>query len=595
MARECASVLALLLLAVATRPGAALLGNLACSAQLVNRCGGANLVMQTLEPPFTETPEFCAPECLAAASEGECEGSDTGQGLIRTCEQLDCFKPVYAECSKDSCSEACGNALARDVCSPFNEQLIEMNLDPAERGANSLLCLSNTCAVGVNAACGPGSPDGVTDAICSAACAAAIASPACDAVPGTVPLNLTRVAGPDSPACLYHECSMGVVSACGDLSSPNALAEVFCSQTCADALAAPACADTAFEAAATQYGPEGTACASLACAQAVVETCGSVDTSSALAFAGSALPKVCSTACADLIESPICVDSELPGLRDIAGPDTVACQQSQCLVTAAVLCELDLSGPRSDVFAANAATVCQPNCRLAIDNPACSSSGLQAAHTTYCDCAPALLETCGLDVNGEPAPWDELVREGRLCSVECQEVLSNGCKALLPETLDPLYDYLCTCGVDLVSACNPLQAGPYVPECCAAAQSSTCNLTPIQRLMDSLPASLPAPSDEFLSVEAMVSGLPAVGEPIQSGISDLRVVETAVNNVLQSCNANSTSDDATNPIDTPTSTPVPFPVTDELSLPSAASPDSPSTQVFVLLAVSLAAYVVLLQ
>eukprot|EP00873_Tetraselmis_striata_P017476 jgi/Tetstr1/437740/TSEL_026394.t1 len=528
----------LLLLIGIPAPATGLLGNLACSGHLLQNCGGANLVLESLQPPYDEKPEFCAPACVAAAASGPCEGTETGAGLVRSCDSLDCIGPVYSACNADSCSVACGEALSAPVCAPFNAELVDMNLDPEQRGAEGLLCRANTCAAGVNAACGPGSSDGLTDAVCSTACAAAIASPACKAVPGKVPANLTAVAGPDSPACRYRQCADVALAACGNITS-NQLgpesATAFCSQACADALSSPTCSGTVLAQYATQYGPQGTACASLDCAAAVVEACGSVDTSSALAFSGTALPKVCSTECGDVIQSATCANANIPALSAIAGPDTVACQQAQCLVSTGALCGLDLSGSASDVFAANGAALCGDACTAGLSNPACQSSGLQAAHATYCRCAPALADTCGIDLAGPPAPWDQLAGGGALCSDACRALLDSGCAALLPATAEPLFDFMCGCGADLVATCDPLGRGPFTAECCTTAQAAPCDLAPVRLAAGAMSTAGDAVSAGLMSARQLVTDLPVEGPAVDSGLSDLRVVEEAVARVKAGC------------------------------------------------------------
>lgn len=86
----------LLLLIGIPAPATGLLGNLACSGHLLQNCGGANLVLESLQPPYDEKPEFCAPACVAAAASGPCEGTETGAGLVRSCDSLDCIGPASA-------------------------------------------------------------------------------------------------------------------------------------------------------------------------------------------------------------------------------------------------------------------------------------------------------------------------------------------------------------------------------------------------------------------------------------------------------------------------------------------------------------------
>lgn len=181
----------------------------------------------------------------------------------------------------------------------------------------------------------------------------------------------------------------------------------------------------------------------------------------------------------DQLLSQDCGAADLSSLADFVGPESITCQSSQCLVTLALGCDLVQAQSFEDLIRDNPVDqVCSSKCKGAIDTPQCQLPGTQAAYTSFCDCAPGVMEKCGINPMQLNQPWNEVVANGLFCSEECKALMAagNSCTEFLPSGILDAYGLLCSCGAQLVEGCGEVlgSSDPFSEPCCAAAMGENC-------------------------------------------------------------------------------------------------------------------------
>mmetsp|Transcript_39463 Transcript_39463/g.111824 ORF Transcript_39463/g.111824 Transcript_39463/m.111824 type:complete len:595 (+) Transcript_39463:242-2026(+) len=510
------------------------LGDIKCSAQLkAGGCAGADL-SETVElsEPFEDAPAFCAPDCLSDAGSRDCVGTQLGDTITTGCGLLNCLKPVFQACKTAPCSKECGEVLVGAECLPLSAELDQRGLSGSYIGPSSPQCLSNSCATLINTACGTGSEE--SSKVCTTECVEAIQSVECLAAgPGTIPLQLQQVAGPDSAPCILERCNSTLQKACGAWSNGKGFVDeaMYCSQACADAFLRPMCSGTTFEEAAGGYGPNGFRCAASTCVQELASACGNVEQLDFSVASTGSLPQACAPACKAALDTQACATADTSALEPLLGPQTPACNKAQCLLGMAQSCEIDLKDSMEEMLRENVKTkMCSSSCRAASLSSACQDNGLAEMHESFCSCAPLVEEACGLDVDAPAKPWNEMVLEGNFCSEECGALLEEGqagaggsCLDLLPTTIKEIYNFTCSCGESLSSSCRTVTGpGPFTDECCSRAVAPECSLGVLEAMFTGHGSSVSA-----AALRANMEAAPDKGE--------LGVLYKDVQNIFQVC------------------------------------------------------------